>query len=102
MQDSTDARIDFYKTQLHGKTVENQIWQPPREELEELMIEAVRIAPGGEDQREGLLKHSKWVAEALRFLTSGYNQYWKTFAMPSLMKVNRWQVVRGYVLFQLM
>jgi GTP cyclohydrolase IA len=51
--------------------------QPPTEELNESMIEAVRtllLGVGEDPEREGLLKTPKRVAEAMRFLTSGYNQ----------------------------
>ena len=51
--------------------------QPPSEELNEPMIEAVRtllLGVGEDPEREGLLKTPKRVAEAMRFLTSGYNQ----------------------------
>lgn len=51
--------------------------QPPSEELNEPMMDAVRtllLGVGEDPQREGLLKTPKRVAEAMRFLTSGYNQ----------------------------
>lgn len=41
------------------------------------MMEAVRallLGVGEDPEREGLLKTPKRVAEAMRFLTSGYNQ----------------------------
>lgn len=50
---------------------------PPQEEQIEPMIEAVRtilVGVGEDPDREGLLKTPKRVAEAMRFLTSGYNQ----------------------------
>jgi len=50
---------------------------PPVEEDNEAMIEAVRtllLGVGEDPEREGLLKTPKRVAEAMRFLTSGYNQ----------------------------
>ncbi|MFQ4145322.1 GTP cyclohydrolase I FolE [Chlorogloeopsis sp. ULAP02] len=49
----------------------------PEEEPIEEMIDAVRkllVGVGEDPEREGLLKTPKRVAEALRFLTSGYNQ----------------------------
>lgn len=51
--------------------------QKPSEELNEPMMEAVRtllVGVGEDPEREGLLKTPKRVAEAMRFLTSGYNQ----------------------------
>ncbi len=51
--------------------------QPPSEDLNEEMIGAVRtllLGVGEDPEREGLLKTPKRVAEAMRFLTSGYNQ----------------------------
>jgi GTP cyclohydrolase I len=51
--------------------------QPPSEDLNEEMVGAVRtllLGVGEDPEREGLLKTPKRVAEAMRFLTSGYNQ----------------------------
>jgi GTP cyclohydrolase I len=51
--------------------------QPPKEELNEPMMDAVRmllLGVGEDPQREGLLKTPQRLAEAMRFLTSGYNQ----------------------------
>lgn len=50
---------------------------PPSEESNEAMMDAVRtmlLGVGEDPEREGLLKTPKRVAEAMRFLTSGYNQ----------------------------
>jgi GTP cyclohydrolase IA len=50
---------------------------PPTEEHTEHMMEAVRailVGVGEDPEREGLLKTPKRVAEAMQFLTSGYNQ----------------------------
>lgn len=51
--------------------------QPPSPDHYEKMMDAVRdilIGVGENPEREGLLKTPKRVAEAMQFLTSGYNQ----------------------------
>jgi GTP cyclohydrolase IA len=58
----------------HGRTAQVQ---PPQTNLDTEMMEAVTtmLRGVGEDpEREGLLKTPKRVTEAMRFLTSGYNQ----------------------------
>lgn len=50
---------------------------PPSEETQDQMMDAVRtmlLGVGEDPEREGLLKTPKRVAEAMRFLTSGYTQ----------------------------
>ncbi|HBE18557.1 MAG TPA: GTP cyclohydrolase I FolE [Cyanobacteria bacterium UBA11149] len=50
---------------------------PPSGEINQQMIEAVRtllLEVGEDPEREGLLKTPKRVAEAMRFMTGGYNQ----------------------------
>lgn len=51
--------------------------QPPSEELNEDMMDAVRtllLGVGEDPEREGLLKTPLRVVEAMRFLTEGYHQ----------------------------
>jgi GTP cyclohydrolase IA len=78
MQDSTDA-INRLSTRPDRNTHDGREpnLQPPREELNEPMMDAVRtllLGVGEDPEREGLLKTPKRVAEAMRFLTRGYNQ----------------------------
>jgi GTP cyclohydrolase I len=56
---------------------EAQVHPPIDEEMQDEMMDAVRtllVGVGEDPEREGLLKTPKRVAEAYRFLTSGYNQ----------------------------
>jgi GTP cyclohydrolase I len=51
--------------------------QSPPEEIQDEMMDAVKtllLGVGEDPEREGLLKTPKRVAEAMRFLTSGYHQ----------------------------
>lgn len=78
MHDSTDA-INRLSTRPDRNTHDGREpnLQPPSEELNEPMMDAVRtllLGVGEDPEREGLLKTPKRVAEAMRFLTRGYNQ----------------------------
>lgn len=60
---------------LHGGQEPNL--QTPPDEIQDEMMDAVRtllLGVGEDPEREGLLKTPKRVAEAMRFLTSGYQQ----------------------------
>jgi GTP cyclohydrolase IA len=58
----------------HGR--ESKPQNPPAEALEQITdsVHTMLAALGEDPEREGLLKTPKRVAEAMRFLTSGYNQ----------------------------
>ncbi len=58
----------------NGQLIQQKL---PAQENKEAMIEAVRtmlVSIGEDPEREGLLKTPKRVADAMRFLTGGYNQ----------------------------
>lgn len=69
---STETRPD--RNTSHGKESHPR---PTTETANEEMMDAVRtmlLSVGEDPEREGLLKTPKRVAEAMRFLTNGYNQ----------------------------
>lgn len=73
LAESLQARPD--RNTLDGQHAPN-LHIPP-EEMQDEMINAVRtmlLGVGEDPEREGLLKTPKRVAEAMRFLTSGYEQ----------------------------
>lgn len=83
MSDSTDVTNSDTGSSLRTRPDRNTLngrepnLQPPSEELNEPMMDAVKtllLGVGEDPEREGLLKTPKRVAEAMRFLTSGYNQ----------------------------
>jgi GTP cyclohydrolase I len=67
------------ETRPDRNTINGQVStpHPTTEESKEQMMDAVRtilLGVGEDPEREGLLKTPKRVAEAMQFLTSGYNQ----------------------------
>ncbi len=69
---ATETRPD--RNTSHGKEAQPR---PTAEVANEEMMDAVRtmlLSVGEDPEREGLLKTPKRVAEAMRFLTNGYNQ----------------------------
>lgn len=62
------------RTTSHGR--EAKLQTPPPVSQEEMMesVRTMLVGVGEDPEREGLLKTPKRVAEAMRFLTSGYNQ----------------------------
>lgn len=72
LNQSTETRPD--RNTSHGKESQPR---PTTETANEEMMDAVRtmlLSVGEDPEREGLLKTPKRVAEAMRFLTNGYNQ----------------------------
>ncbi|MEA5505685.1 GTP cyclohydrolase I FolE [Halotia wernerae UHCC 0503] len=55
---------------------EPDLQAPSQEQMEEMMaaVRTLLVGVGEDPEREGLLKTPKRVAEAMQFLTSGYNQ----------------------------
>ncbi|MUL37575.1 GTP cyclohydrolase I FolE [Gloeocapsopsis sp. AAB1 = 1H9] len=79
MPDSLEDKINRIATRPDRNTQNGKEakLQPPSEDLDEKMVDAVRtllLGVGEDPEREGLLKTPKRVVEAMHFLTSGYNQ----------------------------
>jgi GTP cyclohydrolase I len=80
LSDNVNARLSTRpdRNTHNGKTAQIH---PASEENNTLMMEAVRnilMAVGEDPEREGLLKTPKRVAEAMQFLTQGYQQSLET------------------------
>lgn len=74
-----DSSLNRLETRPDRSTIQGREarLQPPPESAAEEMMNAVRtmlLGVGEDPEREGLLKTPKRVAEAMRFLTSGYKQ----------------------------
>jgi GTP cyclohydrolase IA len=75
VSDSKNPQVRPDRNTLHGH--EAKVTPPGDDELKDEMVDSVRtllLGVGEDPEREGLLKTPKRVAEALRFLTSGYTQ----------------------------
>lgn len=75
VSDTKTPQIRPDRNTLHGQ--EAKVTPPVDDEFKDEMAEAVRtllVGVGEDPEREGLLKTPKRVAEAMRFLTSGYTQ----------------------------
>lgn len=75
VSDTKTPEVRPDRNTLHGQAA--KVTPPVDDEFKDEMAEAVRtllVGVGEDPEREGLLKTPKRVAEAMRFLTSGYTQ----------------------------